>query len=432
MGSKGEKRLCQNLSFGNQKLKSQIQSVNSVLSEQGELLRQQTEKLEKYSGSDIIFQENKKLKGGIAETEKRGKEIQDRAGAILFEVKKKEGNADKKLARANRLIAEYQQTLAGKAAQVKRQIQKKLQEESAKNLRKQSRQLSGITVVLLVAYLIQLVALLFLEKDIVATIPLWFQDRYKNVQLLSTRIGDFYQRLYLKLATEMPTYVTMGILLLASAIITVVICWLIRMGLCYLLQKWKKRWEFYDCKNLEAIKKCAMAEIALMGMSISMVVVNLPFTPFRLNVISWWFLITGVMEFFMDKQSGKDFHRANYEKLVSMLQEGDLLYIMSIDRLGRNYAEIQNQWRMLTKEIGIDICVIDMPLLDTRNGKDLMGTFIADLVLQILSFLAENERENIRKRQEQGIAAAKKRGVRFGRPESKVPDNFESIVKAWE
>ena len=135
---------------------------------------------------------------------------------------------------------------------------------------------------------------------------------------------------------------------------------------------------------------------------------------------------------FMDKQSGKDFHRANYEKLVSMLQEGDLLYIMSIDRLGRNYAEIQNQWRMLTKEIGIDICVIDMPLLDTRNGKDLMGTFIADLVLQILSFVAENERENIRKRQEQGIAAAKKRGVRFGRPESKVPDNFKSIVRSWE
>lgn len=135
---------------------------------------------------------------------------------------------------------------------------------------------------------------------------------------------------------------------------------------------------------------------------------------------------------FMDKQSGKDFHRVNYEKMVSQLQTGDLLYIMSIDRLGRNYAEIQNQWRMLTKEIGIDICVIDMPLLDTRNGKDLMGTFIADLVLQILSFVAENERENIRKRQEQGIAAAKKRGVRFGRPETPTPDDFGEIIKKWE
>ena len=135
---------------------------------------------------------------------------------------------------------------------------------------------------------------------------------------------------------------------------------------------------------------------------------------------------------YMDKQSGKDFHRVCYEKMVLRLQKGDLLYIMSIDRLGRNYAEIQNQWRILTKEIGIDICVLDMPLLDTRNGKDLMGTFIADLVLQILSFVAENERENIRKRQEQGIAAAKKRGVRFGRPETHIPDNFGEIVKKWE
>ena len=137
-------------------------------------------------------------------------------------------------------------------------------------------------------------------------------------------------------------------------------------------------------------------------------------------------------DIFMDKQSGKDFHRENYEKMVSLLQEGDLLYVVSIDRLGRNYVEIQNQWRILTKEIGIDICVMDMPLLNTRSGKDLMGTFIADLVLQILSFVAENERENIRKRQEQGIAAAKKRGVRFGRPESKIPDDFQNIVEEWE
>ena len=108
---------------------------------------------------------------------------------------------------------------------------------------------------------------------------------------------------------------------------------------------------------------------------------------------------------FMDKQSGKDFDRPNYKKLVRKLKVGDLLYILSIDRLGRNYEEIQKQWRVLTKEIGIDICVIDMPLLDTRNGKDLMGTFIADLVLQILSFVAQSERENINKRQAEGIAA---------------------------
>ena len=109
-----------------------------------------------------------------------------------------------------------------------------------------------------------------------------------------------------------------------------------------------------------------------------------------------------------------------------------MLYILSIDRLGRNYEEIQRQWRVLTKDVGVDICVIDMPLLDTRNGKDLMGTFIADLVLQILSFVAQNERENIKKRQAEGIAAAKAKGVRFGRPEKDIPDDFEKIVKEWE
>lgn len=135
---------------------------------------------------------------------------------------------------------------------------------------------------------------------------------------------------------------------------------------------------------------------------------------------------------YKDKQSGKDFERPQYKKMLKRLKAGDLLYILSIDRLGRNYKEIQNQWRILTKEIGAYICVIDMPLLDTRNGKDLMGTFIADLVLQILSFVAQSERENIRKRQSQGIAAAKKRGVRFGRPEKPIPEGFAETVKLWE
>ena len=135
---------------------------------------------------------------------------------------------------------------------------------------------------------------------------------------------------------------------------------------------------------------------------------------------------------FMDKQSGKDFDRPQYKRLVRRLREGDLLYVLSIDRLGRNYAEIQNQWRILTKEIRVDICVIDMPLLDTRNGKDLMGTFIADLVLQILSFVAQSERENIRKRQEQGIAAAKARGVRIGRPPRPLPENYPSAYHRWK
>ena len=135
---------------------------------------------------------------------------------------------------------------------------------------------------------------------------------------------------------------------------------------------------------------------------------------------------------YIDKQSGKDFERPQYKKLVKKLRAGDLLYILSIVRLGRNYEDIQKQWRILTKEIGIDICVIDMPLLDTRNGKDLMGTFIADLVLQILSFVAQNERENIKKRQAQGIAAAKAKGVKFGRPEVPTPDGFGTHLSKWE
>lgn len=135
---------------------------------------------------------------------------------------------------------------------------------------------------------------------------------------------------------------------------------------------------------------------------------------------------------FMDKMSGKDFERPQYQKLLKKLKPGDLLYVLSIDRLGRNYEEIQKQWRIITKEKNVDVCVIDMPLLDTRQGKDLMGTFIADLVLQILSFVAQSERENIKKRQAEGIAAAKAKGVRFGRPEKNVPDNFGSLIKQWE
>ncbi|MBE6550569.1 MAG: recombinase family protein [Ruminococcaceae bacterium] len=135
---------------------------------------------------------------------------------------------------------------------------------------------------------------------------------------------------------------------------------------------------------------------------------------------------------FLDKQSGKDFNRPQYKKLIKRLKPGDLVFVLSIDRLGRNYKDIQEQWRILTKQIGVDICVIDMPLLDTRNGKDLMGTFIADLVLQILSFVAQSERENIKKRQAEGIAAAKARGVVFGRPAIDLPKNFGDIVRSWE
>ena len=134
---------------------------------------------------------------------------------------------------------------------------------------------------------------------------------------------------------------------------------------------------------------------------------------------------------FIDKQSGKDFNRPQYKRLVRKLKKDDLLYIKSIDRLGRNYEEILQQWRIITKDKGVDIVVLDMPLLDTRRGKDLMGTFLSDIVLQVLSFVAENERTNIRQRQAEGISAAKSKGVRFGRPPSPLPENFHSVYQKW-
>lgn len=135
---------------------------------------------------------------------------------------------------------------------------------------------------------------------------------------------------------------------------------------------------------------------------------------------------------YLDKQSGKDFNRPQYKKLLRKMKKDDLLYIKSIDRLGRNYEEILQQWRVLTKEKCIDIVVLDMPLLDTRRGKDLMGTFLSDIVLQVLSFVAENERTNIKQRQAEGIAAAKAKGVRFGRPPRPLPENFHSCYQRWK
>ncbi len=143
----------------------------------------------------------------------------------------------------------------------------------------------------------------------------------------------------------------------------------------------------------------------------------------------------GVLEknIYTDKQSGKNFERPAYQKLLKKLKQGDLLIIKSIDRLGRNYDEILKQWRIITKEIGADVLVIDMPLLDTRvQNRDLTGTFIADLVLQILSYVAQTERENIKQRQAEGIAAAKERGVKFGRKKVELPENFEEVCELYE
>lgn len=135
---------------------------------------------------------------------------------------------------------------------------------------------------------------------------------------------------------------------------------------------------------------------------------------------------------YMDKQSGKDFERPAYQRLVKKLKRGDCLIVKSIDRLGRNYKDIMEQWRILTKEMGTDIVILDMPLLDTTNSRDLMGTFISDIVLQLLSFVAENERDNIRRRQAEGIAAAKARGVRFGGIKKEMPPNFGQLYRRWK
>lgn len=223
--------------------------------------------------------------------------MQDKATAILSEAKKKEGNADRKLAWANQLMAEYQTALAKEVAQVKSEMQRELQKKSDKILRRQSRQLSGMTVVLLIAYLVQLSVFLFLEKNTVRTIPMWFRDRYGNILWLVQCIGDFYQRLYLKMATEISTHAAIGILVLVSIIVVAICFFLIRMGLRYLLRKWKKRWEFYESRDVELLKKCVMVGIVFMALSISIVIVHLPVIPFKFNVISWWILISGVMEF---------------------------------------------------------------------------------------------------------------------------------------
>jgi len=134
---------------------------------------------------------------------------------------------------------------------------------------------------------------------------------------------------------------------------------------------------------------------------------------------------------YIDRQSGKDFERPEYRRLMKRLRHGDLLIVKSIDRLGRNYDEIMEQWRILTKERDIDIRVLDMPLLDTTHAKDLLGTFIADLVLQVLSYCAHVERDNIRQRQREGIASAKARGVQFGRPKKELPEDFDQLYSSW-
>ena len=150
------------------------------------------------------------------------------------------------------------------------------------------------------------------------------------------------------------------------------------------------------------------------------------------QVLALWEFKVPERNIYMDEMSGKNFNRPQYRRMVRKLKAGDVLVVKSIDRLGRNYEEILEQWRMLTKKKEVDVVVLDMPLLDTRmSGGNLTGVFVADLVLQILSYVAQTERKNIRQRQREGIAAAKQRGVKFGRPKKQVPEEFARLREKW-
>ena len=286
-----------NLSSGSQKLKSQIQSMKSALSEQGETLRHQTEQLERYSGSDIIFQENGRLKAEMEKAEKRGKEMEEKAAAVLARAGKREETAERKLAMANRLMAEYEETLAREVAKAKRELRKKAQEESDRIIRRKSMQLSEIMMVLLAAYLTQIAAVLIIEKDTTATIPLWFLDRGRDVMWLLQNLGYLYQRFYQTMIAAMPSQLVAVILVFTFVAITAILFFFIRMVFYCLLRKWKKRWEYYERKGVEVFKKSVMIGIAFMGFSLSLAVMKLPFIPIRLNVVSWWILITGILEY---------------------------------------------------------------------------------------------------------------------------------------
>lgn len=300
-------RQIQNLSSVNQKLKSQIQSMKSALSEQGETLRHQTEQLEKYSGSDIIFQENGRLKEEMEKAEKRGKEIEERAAAVLARAGRKEENAERKLAMANRLMTEYEETLAREVAKVKGELRKKLQEDSDRILRRKSMQLSEIMMALLAAYLVQMAAVLIIEKDTTATIPFWFLDRGRDVMWLLQSLGNLYQCFYQTMIAAMPPQLAAGILVFVSVVFAVIVFVVIRMGIYCLLGKWKKRWEYYESKGVEVFKKSVMIGIVFMGFSLSLAVMNLPFIPIRLNVVSWWILITGITEYLYFYNDGQNF-----------------------------------------------------------------------------------------------------------------------------
>ena len=243
----------------------------------------------------------------MEKAEKRGKEMEERAAAVLAQAGRKEETAERKLAMANRLMAEYEETLAREVEKARRVLQKKLQEDCKRVLRKESVKMSGTVWVLIAAYLAQMAAVLITEKDIIATIPLWFLERCENAIWLLQNLGNLYWSLYQTMITVMPSQLAVGTLFFVSAVIVVSLFFVIRMGACCLLRKWKKRWEYYKCKNMELLKKSVMTGIAFMGFSLSLAVMKIPFIPIRLNVVSWWMIITGIMECLYFYYDGHDF-----------------------------------------------------------------------------------------------------------------------------
>jgi uncharacterized protein YigA (DUF484 family) len=243
----------------------------------------------------------------MEKAEKRGKEMEERAAAVLAQAGRKEETAERKLAMANRLMAEYEETLAREVEKVRRVLQKKLQEDCKRVLSRESVKMSGAVLVLIAAYLAQMAAVLITEKDIIAAIPLWFLERCENAIWLLQNLGNLYRSLYQTMITAMPSPLAVGILVFASAAIAVSLFFVIRMGACCLLRKWKKRWEYYGYKNMELFKKSVMTGIAFMGFSLSLAVMKIPFIPIRLNVVSWWMIITGIMECLYFYYDGHDF-----------------------------------------------------------------------------------------------------------------------------
>lgn len=243
----------------------------------------------------------------MEKAEKRRKEIEEKVAAVLAQAGRKEETAGRKLAMANRLMTEYEETLAREVAKVKAVLRKKLQEDSDRILRRESVKMSGAVLVLIAAYLAQMAAVLITEKDIIAAIPLWFLERCENAIWLLQNLGNLYRSLYQTMITVMPSLLAVGTLVFASAVIAVSLFFVIRRGACCLLRKWKKRWEYYGRKDMEQFKKSVMVGIAFMGFSISLAVMKMPFIPIRLNVVSWWMIITGIMKCLYFYYDGHDF-----------------------------------------------------------------------------------------------------------------------------